>query len=280
MLVSILIANYNNGAFFKECYESLLSQSYTNWEAIVVDDCSTDVSVETIEKLIGQDARFKLFKNKQNEGVGYTKNRCVQEASGELCAFVDPDDALELNALELLVNAFHKNEQLVLAHSSFTICDAHLQMTGKHTRAKQVMLNDARFFNFDGEVTHFAMFKRKTYLATGGIDGYMKRAVDQDLYLKLYEQGPFAFVDAFLYKYRIHEKGISTGAGDLGAEKAVYWHWYACNAAAKRRGIVIEDLFVKQFISRKTHEAQLDHAQTNDQPFLYKVAKSLSRIGK
>ena len=56
--ISILIANYNNGRYFKQCYDSLLEQSYTNWEAIIVDDCSTDNSVDIIKQLIKGNNRF------------------------------------------------------------------------------------------------------------------------------------------------------------------------------------------------------------------------------
>jgi glycosyltransferase involved in cell wall biosynthesis len=275
MRVSILIANYNNGIFFKECYESLLAQTYTDWEAVIVDDCSTDDSVNTIRQLIANDNRVKIVLNDRNYGVGFTKDQCVKESTGDLCAFVDPDDALETDALEMMVQAFVKRTELVLAHASFTICDAQMNIIGEHTRARSVETNDPLFFNFDGEVTHLSMFSRKAYLATGGIDPYMKRAVDQDLYLKLYEQGPFGFVDAKLYKYRIHDRGVSTATHDSGAEKALYWHWYACNAAAKRRGIVIEELFVKQFVSRKQYNDRLGEYERLRQKPAFKLLRKL-----
>jgi glycosyltransferase involved in cell wall biosynthesis len=250
MLVSLLIANFNNGHFFRDCFESILAQSYTNWEVVVVDDCSTDDSIKQIEQIVRGDARVKIISNTSNKGVGYSKHKAVQEASGELCAFLDPDDMLENEALKTMVLAFQSNPSTVLAHSSFRMYDENLQLIGSHQRAKSVNFSDPYFFNFDGEITHFAMFLREAYLRTTGIDPYMKRAVDQDLYLKLCEQGNTHFVDEFLYKYRIHAMGISTGASSQNAQKALYWHWYACNQAAKRRGIVIEDLFLKQFALR------------------------------
>src|SRR6266567_1565920 len=100
MKFSILIANYNNGRFFKDCYNSILAQTYINWEVIIVDDGSTDDSVEAIKNIINMDKRFHFYINNQNKGCGFTKRKCVEVASGDICGFVDPDDALLPNALK------------------------------------------------------------------------------------------------------------------------------------------------------------------------------------
>ncbi|WP_146897101.1 glycosyltransferase family 2 protein, partial [Chryseobacterium lathyri] len=61
--ITVLIANYNNGRFFKECFDSLLSQTLTDWEAIILDDASTDNSLELIRNITEKDSRFKIFTN-------------------------------------------------------------------------------------------------------------------------------------------------------------------------------------------------------------------------
>ncbi|MEZ0129887.1 glycosyltransferase family 2 protein [Flavobacterium sp. LBUM151] len=104
-LVSILVANYNNGHFFADCYQSILNQTYINWEVIIVDDGSIDDSVRVVKKMIGDDKRFKLYVNKENKGCGYTKNRCALLAQGEILGFLDPDDALTSNALTVMSEA-------------------------------------------------------------------------------------------------------------------------------------------------------------------------------
>src|SRR5690348_14143366 len=103
LLFSLLIANYNNGRFFKDCHDSIIAQTYNNWEAIIIDDGSTDHSVEVIKNITGKDARFKFYRNDKNYGCGYTKRRCVELATGDVCAFLDPDDALLPEALEQMV---------------------------------------------------------------------------------------------------------------------------------------------------------------------------------
>ena len=83
-----------------------------------------------------------------------------------------------------------------------------------------------------GALTHFATFKREAYNKTNGIDALMKRAVDQDLYYKIEEQGEHVFLNEPLYLYRVNENSISN---NNNAYKAEYWHFYAIKKAFKRR---------------------------------------------
>jgi glycosyltransferase involved in cell wall biosynthesis len=68
----------------------------------------------------------KFFQNSENKGVGFTKKRCVEEASGEICGFVDPDDALTENAIEISVKAY--NENYIATYSQFYLCDENLNI--------------------------------------------------------------------------------------------------------------------------------------------------------
>ena len=98
MKFSILIANYNNGKFFQDCYKSILQQTYHNWEVVILDDASTDNSVEVIKNIIQNDSRFRWYENEKNEGVGFTKGKLIELAEGEICGYLDPDDAILPNA--------------------------------------------------------------------------------------------------------------------------------------------------------------------------------------
>jgi len=236
MKFSILIANYNNGNFFKDCYDSIINQTYGNWEAIIVDDHSTDDSVKLIKAIIKDDSRFKLYENEKNEGCGYTKRKCAALAMGEIAGFLDPDDALILDALELMIQAHTNNPTFSLVHSNFYFCNELLEKTSLFNRAKSVTVND-RFINLNASVNHFVSFKKSFYDRTIGIDASFQRAVDQDLYLKLSETGPFYFIDKPLYNYRIHDKGISTSKAD----HAFYWYLKVIMKAEERRKINLEN---------------------------------------
>lgn len=236
MLFSILIANYNNGRFFKDCFDSIINQTYGNWEAIIVDDHSTDDSVALIKATIKDDNRFKLYENEKNEGCGYTKRKCAELAKGEIAGFLDPDDTLMPDALELMAQTHNNNPAVSLVHSNFYFCNELLEKTSLFNRAKSVMVND-RFINLNASVNHFVSFKKSFYDRTVGIDASFQRAVDQDLYLKMSEAGPFYFIDKPLYNYRIHDKGISTSKADY----AFYWYLKVIMTAEERRKVNLEN---------------------------------------
>jgi len=236
LLFSILIANYNTGKYFKDCYDSIINQTYGNWEAIIVDDRSTDNSLELIKATIKQDARFKLYENEKNYGCGYTKRKCAELATGEICGFLDPDDTIMPDALEVMIEAHRNNPSVSLVHSSFYFCNELLEKTSLFDRAKKVEVND-RFINLNASVNHFVSFKKSFYNRTIGIDLSLQRAVDQDLYLKLSETGPFYFIDKPLYNYRIHNKGISTSKAD----HALYWFLKVIMKTEERRKVNLEN---------------------------------------
>lgn len=207
MLFSILIAHYNNYNYFLDCYKSILDQSYQNFEVVIVDDCSTDDSFEKITKLTESDTRFKLFRNEKNSGVGFTKKKCIEMASGEICGFVDPDDALAENAIEASLE--YHTEHNIATYSSFTLCDHNLQPQRTFAHSRAVKNGDKKFFNIFLEANHFFTFKKSAYEKTSGINPDLSSAVDQDLYLKLYEKGNFTFINQPLYLYRLHSNGVS-----------------------------------------------------------------------
>ena len=240
MKFSILIANYNNGKFFSDCYDSIIAQTYKDWEAIIVDDKSTDNSVDLISAIIKDDSRFMLVLNEENKGCGFTKNRCASLAIGEVLGFLDPDDTLDPEALEIMVAAHKQNPDVSLVHSTFFYCNEKLEHMSIFERAKNVIVN-SRFINLDSNVTAFSTFKISFYNLTGGVERALPRAVDQDLYLKLSETGPFYFIDKPLYNYRIHDKGISTSK----AHNAFYWYLKVIMKAEERRQINLEDEVAK-----------------------------------
>ncbi|MDQ0592873.1 glycosyltransferase involved in cell wall biosynthesis [Chryseobacterium ginsenosidimutans] len=206
--VSILIANYNNGKYFRDCYNSIVSQSYENWEAIIVDDCSTDDSIKIIQDLIKDDERFRLYHNESNKGCGYTKKKCVDLSTGDLCTFLDPDDALYDYSLECSVDEFRKTNKIIATYSQLIFCNEKLNPGQVFSKIKQIS-NNRFFFNTPIQLSALFVFKKEAYLATDGINPNLKSAVDQDLYLKLLEVGDAKFIDEILYKYRLHPDGIS-----------------------------------------------------------------------
>lgn len=91
-LVSIITPAYNAARFISEAIESVLRQTYTNWEMIIVDDCSTDDTIEIVQSYIEKDERIKLYQLEENGGSGVARNRAMDESQGRFIAFLDSDD--------------------------------------------------------------------------------------------------------------------------------------------------------------------------------------------
>ncbi|WP_062697738.1 glycosyltransferase family 2 protein [Chryseobacterium indologenes] len=246
---SILIANYNNGKYFKDCYASLISQTYGNWEVIIVDDASTDDSVEIIESIIKNDPRFRIYHNSSNQGCGYTKRECMKYATGEVCAYLDPDDALYADALEKTVQEFINNSDVTATYSQMMLCDENLTPDKVYAGTKQIY-NSRYFFNCPTQFAHFFTFKRATYLKTSGINPALKSAVDQDLYLKILEHGNVKYIKEPLYLYRLHSNGISQQSFKQGAKESFA---KVIHETMKRRGI------------RKINNRKVPETYTNQQ---------------
>ena len=97
-LVSIVMPSYNAEKFVSETIESVLRQTYTNWELIIVDDCSKDNTAEVVANF--QDARIRFMRNEKNSGAAVSRNRALREAKGRWIAFLDSDDLWEPEKLE------------------------------------------------------------------------------------------------------------------------------------------------------------------------------------
>ena len=102
MKVSVIIPVYNTAKYLDECIESVVNQSVKDLEIILVDDGSTDGSPDICDKWANRDVRIKVI-HKENEGLGYTRNRGIVAARGEYLSFLDSDDTLDLNTYEACI---------------------------------------------------------------------------------------------------------------------------------------------------------------------------------
>ncbi len=113
--VSIIVPVYNSDKYLKKCLDSIQNQTYKNYEAIIINDGSTDNSSKIIQEYIN-DERFKII-NQNNHGIGYSRNLGIKKAQGDYICFVDSDDYIELNFLETML-AKIENDNL-----DIVVCD-------------------------------------------------------------------------------------------------------------------------------------------------------------
>lgn len=112
--ISIVMTSYNYADYIKEAIESVLAQTYSNWELVIVDDGSTDNSVEVIKSYMQKDDRIKLFQheNCQNKGLASSVKLGVEKAESEWIAFLESDDKFSPNSIEEKIKAIEKNTKI------------------------------------------------------------------------------------------------------------------------------------------------------------------------
>ena len=267
-LFSILIANYNNGRYLMDAIESVIAQTYSNWEIIILDDGSTDNSYEIYEKL-KENERIHIFYNNSNKGCAFTKHQLVLHAKAEYCGYLDPDDVLLPNAIEVTLSALLKHPEAVLSFSRHYICDELLKIK-EESRLLELKPGESYFEHHDYRAEVFAGFKKSAYFASGGLDISNRAGVDADLYFRLEEHGDIIILNDFTYMYRRVSQAI-TG----NVNKMMYWNLMVRHKTCQRRGLPVEDYAYKDFLDFIKMNVDLSASQ-NEQALTSKAY----RLGK
>lgn len=127
-LISIIIPVYNAEKFIEDTINTVINQTYDNYEIILIDDCSTDNSVNIINKYLT--SNIKLYKNKENIGVGLTRNVGIKHSKGDYIAFLDADDLWDKEKLEKQFK-FMRNNNYVFTYTGYVFSNALGEPTGK-----------------------------------------------------------------------------------------------------------------------------------------------------
>lgn len=128
-LVSIITPSFNSSKFIQQTIDSILAQTYTNWELLITDDCSSDDSREIVLRYAANDSRIKLLTLKENSGAGAARNNSIKAAKGRYIAFCDSDDRWHPTKLEDQIHFMEVNH-CVLSYTSYDTCDENGNSTG------------------------------------------------------------------------------------------------------------------------------------------------------
>ena len=132
-LVSIIMPTYNCARFIRESIDSVLAQTYTNWELIIVDDSSTDNTAEMVANF--NDPRIHYLRNEQNEGAALTRNKALRAAKGRYIAFLDSDDLWHPDKLERQI-AFMEQNGYAFTYHEYTEIDESSKPLGVYVSGK------------------------------------------------------------------------------------------------------------------------------------------------
>ena len=221
-LISVIIPAYNAEQFLDETLESVLSQTYENWECIIVNDGSTDNTESVAKKWCEKDARFRYF-YKENSGASDTRNLGIKEARGEYIAFLDADDILTPDSLEVRINVLIEQNVDLVATKLQHFTDKLPKVSKNNAR------QDALYYAKEGltqlmvfnKVTPSTVLCKKSVMDTIGGFTWQKKAEDLHCWLKVLFAGYKIYrIDETLLLYRLVENSMSSI--DRGCSKEVF----------------------------------------------------------
>ena len=154
MKVSVITTVYNIEKYIGECIDSILKQSFTDFELILINDCSTDNSLEIINEYSKKDNRIKIINNEKNLGCGMGRFIGTKEAKGDFIAFIDGDDYVSNDYLERLYNA-------AIEYNADIVSSQSIMFTEKEDGNNFICSDDVRDFNFPKELTIFETDEEK-----------------------------------------------------------------------------------------------------------------------
>ena len=214
-LVSIITPTYNHEKYISQCIESVINQTYKNWEMIIVDDASTDKTYKIASNFTKKDKRIKLVKHKTNWGIKKLKksyNQALKQAKGDLIAILEGDDFWPNNKLEAQVKVF-KDKNIILSYGNWAMCNK----SGKIIYIRNYLKFKKRELNNDPPLSILNLFltlqfdigsqtvmiRKKSLLEIGGFknDKYYP-FVDVPTYLHLTLKGKFVYIPQLLGYYR------------------------------------------------------------------------------
>jgi glycosyltransferase involved in cell wall biosynthesis len=230
-LVSVILAAYNAEHYLREAIASILNQTFTDFEFIIIDDGSTDRTKAIIESI--NDPRIKLI-SRANKGLTPSLNEALQLAQGEFIARMDADDLSTPRRFELQLSYLREHPEVVLLGGAYDLIDdAGRYLTTITPPGDDATLQEHALSGRTPICHPLAMMRRDAMLKVGGYDETFKVAQDLDLWLKLGEVGKLAAVKEVLLQYRQHEESVSEKKQELQVANMKR----ACESAYARRGI-------------------------------------------
>ncbi len=202
-LVSVIMPSWNTADFIAESIRSVIAQTYTDWELIIVDDCSTDNTDEVVASF--HDSRIRYFKNEKNSGAALTRNRALREARGEWIAFLDSDDLWEPEKLERQI-AFMKKNGYVFSYHEYMKIDEQSKPLGIYVSGPERVTRRKMYnYGYPGCLTFMYNAKKFGLIQIKDI----KKNNDYAILLKLCKKADCYLLPENLAKYRIRKRSIS-----------------------------------------------------------------------
>lgn len=229
-LVSIIMPSYNTAKYIAGSIASVQRQTYTNWELIIVDDCSTDNTDEIVVPLLS-DGRIRYLKNETNSGAALSRNRALREAKGRWIAFLDSDDLWMPEKLEKQVNFMEQNGYH-FSYTNYEEINEAGEQTGVHVTGPR-RITKTGMFNYCWPGCLTVVYDAKIVGLIQIAD--IKKNNDYAIWLKVCRKADCYLLNENLAQYR---KGRTGSVSTHSAKTMIGWHYKLFREAEKESRMV------------------------------------------
>lgn len=183
--VSVIMAVFNTEKFLPDAIESILYQDFSDFEFLILDDCSTDNSYKILQKYAQKDIRIKIFQNSKNMWISYTRNRLIELSSADFIVTQDSDDMSFWNRLSLQYDFLQKNPDFAVVSGNNVIINEKGNVVGKRKYSDDISKNILKKSPISQPSS---MFRKQIFYEVGGYNKNLDYAEDYDLWLKMYQK--------------------------------------------------------------------------------------------
>lgn len=219
--ISVIMPVYNSELFLAEAIESILNQTFKDFEFLIFNDGSTDNSLKILEEYAKKDSRIKIFNSPDNKGYVYHLNQGIKIAKGEYIARMDSDDISDLKRFSKQIKVIKSNPKLAVVGGSVLSIDKFGNKTGKWI-LKATPEETHVHFLFTNYVIHPSVLIRKSMIPEGAYDEKMTPAEDFDLWTKILDENDIYSIPEPLLMYRYHSQNTSEIKKIISRDKASF----------------------------------------------------------
>ena len=239
-ILSVLMPVFNSEQFVAEAIESIMNQTFKDFEFLILDDASTDKSFEIIKDFEKRDSRIKVYQNEKNLGVVASRNKLLNLAKGKYIVWLDSDDIAIENRFEKQMNFLEEHPGIGMVGANAAIINEFGNKIREWSFETDPQKLKIELF-FHSPFLSSSVMIRKSCLPQNCYDSRFPVAEDFDLYSKIAEQYEIANIREFLVKYRINSKGLSKN----NSEKMEKLSVQVIKEHAERLGIKLEENTIK-----------------------------------
>lgn len=261
--------NYNYGKYIDDAIKSVLTQTFNDWELLIIDDESTDNSLQIINKYKNH-KKIRIIKQK-NKGLNTTNNIAIRLSNSEYITRLDPDDYLDENFLLVLSKSLDKNKKYGLVYPDYYIVDKHKNIKNIHIHSKINKKNTLKDSPAHGACT---MFRRDILVNIGSYDEIFKCQDGYDIWLKFIQKYNPLNINLPLFYYRQHEISLSKKKQDINETKIKITNKFSKKILNKKKNSI---LAIVPITNNSIYEYNNPFVKLDGKPLMYYTLNEIKK---